>query len=266
MMRGKIANLLGPYLPVLHPTKIVFYGQCITLGASCLYVLPIELAGLGAQKRMFYTLAMWSCILTAMFTIKANYGVPTMPQGLSFSIAAIKQAMASNVQPWLQKVMLQSKDFSWLFFALIFLTAYPSVVPLVLVARRSLWSVCNYCDKPANNMANNFVWRKFEPIWKAKLEPNTKEVNLYSAQGEIGLGFFLVVSMFLPTRQMLLTLLYWNYLTTRYKIPAFEGNQQVPNLHEKAWKSIGQKVEPLLKMAPFLNPIIEKAKGYFKGP
>lgn len=258
MMRGKIGSLLGPYLPRWPPTKIVFYGHCITLVASCLYVLPIELAGFGAQKRMFYTLSMWSCIMTAMFTIKVNYGVPDMPQGLGFSMAAIKQAMASQVQPWLQRVMMNSKDFSWLFFSLIFLTAYPSVVPLVLLARRSLWSVCVYCSKPDNNMTDNFFWRRLQPIWEGKLKPNTEKVSEYSAQGEIALGFFLVVSMFLPTRQMLLTLLYWNYLTTRYKIPA------TPHYHEKAWKAIGEKAEPVLKMAPFLNPLIEKAKGFFK--
>lgn len=257
MMRGKIASLLGPYLPQLDQAKTVFYGHFLSLGAGCLFLLPIELAGFGAFKRMFYVFSMWSTILTSMYTINANYGMPAMPQGLSFSMAAIKQALAP-MQPWLQKVMINSKDFSWLFFALIFLTAYPSVPPLMLLMRRSLWSVCGYASKADNNMSGNFLWKRFQPIWEAKLKPQTEQINQMSALAEIGLGFYLVVSMLFPWRQMLLTLLYWNYLTTRFKIPSSH------DLHARAWSIVGQKVEPLLRMAPFLRPLIEKAKGYFQ--
>lgn len=261
MMRGKIFGLLGPYLPSISidPQKIVFYGHCISLVAAISYILPIEFVSpaYGAYKRMFYVLSMWSTILTSMFTIKANYGVPSMPQGLGFNMAAIRGAMASSVQPWLQKVMTNSKDFSWLFFALIFLTAYPNIAPLILLMRRSLWSVCSYAEKPANNM-DGLVWGRLRPVWEAKLKPQTATINEYSARAEIVLGIFLVVSIALPTRQLLLTLLYWNYLTTRFKIPNSH------EMHAKAWTWIGDKFGPVLKMAPFLNPLIEKAKGFFK--
>merc|ERR1719217_183580 len=99
-------------------------------------------------------------------------------------------------------------EFHFLFFAMIFLSAPPCVLVLAVLGRRSLWSVCTYAEK---NRAENALWKKFAPIW-AKLKVQEKEILLYSALVEIAQGLWLTVQLFLPTRQVLILILYWNYL------------------------------------------------------
>mmetsp|Transcript_118630 Transcript_118630/g.335545 ORF Transcript_118630/g.335545 Transcript_118630/m.335545 type:complete len:268 (-) Transcript_118630:192-995(-) len=254
LFRGKIASFIAPYVPVLSPQKTSFYGHVVTLCASIVYVLPIEFLGLGMLKRPAYMLSLWSTILNAMMTIKANYGFPQLPENVSFS--NITQACTTSIQPWLQKVMMGGPEFHFLFFALIFLTAYPSVVPLVILDRRSLWSVCTYCSK---NTPTNPLWLRFKPTWEGKLKPKEKEVQLYSALAEIGFGIYLAVSVILPTRQLLVTVLYWNFLQNKYRVPRSH------DVHLQAWRLVGQRVEPLTKALPFLQKPLGMAKDYFTG-
>lgn len=257
--RGKIAGFLAPYLPVLNPQKTAMLGHMVTLGAGFVYILPVELAGLGAVKRPMFMLSMWSTILTCMSTIKANIGLPaiSMPGGLSLStIKSGAQTAMMQIQPWLQKAMM-SPDFAFLFFALIFLTAYPSVAPLVILGRKSLWTVCTLAEK---EMPENRSWLRFKPIWENKLKPKTEQVTHYAALAEIALGFYLVVCLMLPTRQLLATLLYWNYLTTRYKVPRSRKH------HGPAWKEIGDRFEPVFKALPILRKPVTMAQGFFDGP
>lgn len=253
LFRGKIASILGPYLPSMSPQKMTFYGHLATLVLACAYVIPLELAGLGGVKRPLFTFCMWVTILTSMQTIKANYGLPALPEGMSLS--SIKDAMNTKVQPWLQQAMT-GPDFPFLFFALIFMTAAPSIAPLVILARRSLWSVCTYSSK---SMPENRLWLKFKPTWEGKLKPREAEILLFSATAEIVLGLFLAVSLALPSRQFLVTLLYWNYLTTRYRVPRSQ------KFHGPAWRQLGQRVEPVLSKLPFLRAPINMAKKFFSG-
>jgi len=180
MFRNKISAILGPYIPAISPQKISYLGHLITLSTACIYVLPLEFVGLGAFKKTAYMVSMWSATCTMMLNIKANYPLPDMPDtaGLSLTnMAAMKAWMTttleSSVKPWLQKAMM-GVDFHFLFFSLIFLTASPSIAPLAILARRSLWTVCSYCSK---NSPDGFVWSKFAPIWEAKLKPKEKEWN-----------------------------------------------------------------------------------------
>jgi len=262
MFRNKISAILGPYIPAISPQKISYLGHLITLSTACIYVLPLEFVGLGAFKKTAYMVSMWSATCTMMLNIKANYPLPDMPDtaGLSLTnMAAMKAWMTttleSAVKPWLQKAMM-GVDFHFLFFSLIFLTASPSIAPLAILARRSLWTVCSYCSK---NSPDGFVWSKFAPIWEAKLKPKEKEVQLYSALAEIVLGIYLAVSVFLPSRQLIATILYWNYLTMRFRLPRSR------EYHLQAWSQLGQRIDPLLKMAPFLNKPLDMAKTYFNG-
>mmetsp|Transcript_72722 Transcript_72722/g.157829 ORF Transcript_72722/g.157829 Transcript_72722/m.157829 type:complete len:265 (+) Transcript_72722:57-851(+) len=248
--RDKIGRFLMPYLPNLNPQVTVFYGHLITLLAAIAYILPIEFLGLAAVKRPLFVVSMWSTILTAMFTIKANYNLPPMPE--NFSLTNWRQSLAP-IQPWLQKAMM-GVDFHFLFFALIFLTSNPSIWPPLILGRRSLWNVGTHCTRAH---ADKRVWRLFAPTWE-KLKAKEKEVLHYFAMAEIVLGFYLAVSLVLPTRQILVCLLYWNYLTTRYQVPRSH------ELHHQAWVQLGQQAEPVLKVMPFLRKPIEMAKGYFK--
>jgi len=252
--RGKIAQKLAPMLPAITPQQSSYYGHAITLAAGLLYLLPVELVGLGVVKRIAYLTCLWSTIVTCGMTIKANYGMPPMPQ--TMSMAAIKQMMGTTLQPWLAKA-IHSVEFNFLFFALIFVTANPSIIALAILGRRSLWSVCTYCTK--NEAAGGRLWLRFKPTWE-KLQAKNTEVLHYSAMAEIMLGFWLTASLALPTRQILTCFLYWNYLKTR-----FQGERSGKQ-HLQAWMQLGQQIEPLFKVAPFLRKPIDMAKGWFQPP
>mmetsp|Transcript_81035 Transcript_81035/g.251466 ORF Transcript_81035/g.251466 Transcript_81035/m.251466 type:complete len:274 (-) Transcript_81035:142-963(-) len=250
--RGKIAARLAPLLPNIPPQKTVFYGHLVMVVSGLVYILPLEFVGLGAVKRMAYLLSLWSVVGTSMLTVKANYGGPPMPANVSFS--NFKETVVPVLQPWIQKVMQESTDFSFLFFALIFLTAYPSVVALMILGRHRLWAVCTYCTK---NMPENALWLKFSPYW-AMLKAKEPQVLSTAALAEILLAFWLTVSLVLPTRQIFICFLYWNYLKIRYQMP------RSSELHTQAWRQLGQKVAPLLQALPFLQKPIDMAKGWFQ--
>mmetsp|Transcript_105974 Transcript_105974/g.309961 ORF Transcript_105974/g.309961 Transcript_105974/m.309961 type:complete len:273 (-) Transcript_105974:65-883(-) len=249
--RGKIAQRLAPWIPDIPPQKTVLYGHLVMVGSALVYILPLEFVGLGAAKRVAYLVSLWSVVGTSILTIKANYGGPPMPANITFS--NFKQVLIPALQPWLQQVMMGA-DFSFLFFALIFLPAYPSIVALLILGRHRLWHVCTYCSK---NLPENKLWLKFAPYW-AMLKAKEPQVLSNAALAEILLAFWLTVSLFLPTRQIITCFLYWNYLRTRFQIPRSH------ELHAQAWRQIGQKAEPLLKALPPLQKPIDMAKGWFK--
>lgn len=249
--RGKIASLLGPWLPEIPPAKINFYGHLFTLVTSALYIIPFELLGLRMIKSTAYLASMWVTVLTLMFNLKANYGAPPIPQGLSWS--NWKEVAATTLQPWLQKVM-SGVDFHFLFFAVIFLTAYPSIWALSILARRSLWSVGTYATK---EMPENRLWKMVAPTWN-KLKARETDVQSFFALAEVLLAFWLTLSLFLPSRQILTCFLYWNYLRTRYQMPRSQP------LHAAAWKQLGGHAEPVLSRVPILRKPIDMAQAWFQ--
>lgn len=260
MFRSQITKVLEPvlskfrhYLPETTPQKNAFYGHLLVLVGGVVYVLPIEFVGLGGMKRMAYLISLWSTIATSGMLIKVNYGTPPVPQISGFSMAALKELMPA-MQPWLQKVLL-SVDFHFLFFSLIFVAANPSLFALLILGRRSLWTVCSYCTKNAE--AQGRVWQLFKPMWE-KLQQKEPEVLQQSALAEIMLGVWLAVSLAMPSRQILTCFLYWNYLKTRFQAPKSAKH------HVKAWGQIGATAQPVLKMAPFLSKPIDMAKDWFK--
>jgi len=249
--RKQIAQRIAPLLPALPPQKAVFYGHLVTVVAAAAYILPLEFVGLRGVKRLAYLASLWSTILTSIFTIKANYGAPPVPEGLSLS--NWRQVCATTLQPWLQKAMT-GVDFAFLFFALIFVTSNPSVAALLILGRHRLWAVCTYCSK---NTPESRLWLAFAPTW-AKLKAQEQQVLAYAATAEILLAFWLTVSLLLPSRQILTCIMYWNYLKTRYQVPRSH------ELHAQAWRQLGQQIQPALKAVPILQKPIDFAKGWFQ--
>jgi len=248
--RGKIATLLGPYLPELPPAKTSAFGHFLIVISAIIYIIPLELLGLRMVKHIAYLSTMWCTVITLMFTLKANYGMPPIPSNLSWS--NWKEVGATALQPWLQKVM-DGTDFHFLFFAVIFLTAYPSIPALSILARRSLWAVSTYCSK---EMPDNRLWMMFAATWD-KLKAKEKEVLSFSALAEVLLAFWLTISLFLPSRQILTCFLYWNYLRTRYQM------RRSHPAHLAAWQQLGGHASPVLSRVPILNKPIDMAKGWF---
>mmetsp|Transcript_10769 Transcript_10769/g.31817 ORF Transcript_10769/g.31817 Transcript_10769/m.31817 type:complete len:266 (-) Transcript_10769:218-1015(-) len=243
--RGKIAQYGSRFLPSSTPQETAFMGHLIMLGSAIGYV-PLSFLGAG---RSLYLISMWSTIVTSLLTIRANYGPPPTPQKLG--IAEIK-AFMPTLQPWLQGAMT-GPDFPFLFFCLIFVTAYPSIPALLILGRRSLWSVCTYCAK---NTPERRLWKAFSGTWD-RLKAKEKEVLAYAAMAEILLAIWMTASLLLPTRQLMATFLYWNYLRTRYQVPRSHP------LHLQAWTQLGQHVQPVLTKVPLLNKPLDMAKGWF---
>jgi len=256
--RARIARLLepavarlAPFLPALTPQKSVLYGHSCTLAGALVFVLPLEFVGLSGIKNRAFLFSLWSAVITSVLTIKANYGAPDMPQNLSFS--NWREACSTTIQPWLQKAMM-GVDFHFLFFSLIFLTSIPSIWPIGILGRRSLWAVSSHYEKEESGPR---LWQLFAPVW-AKLKARQKEVLHGSAVAEILLAFWLTANLLLPTRQIFTCILYWNYLRTRYQVP--RSHEQ----HAQAWRQLGDRVQPVLKVAPILNKPIDIAKGWFQ--
>jgi len=250
--RGKIAEKLAPILPTLAPLRASFFMHCLLLVSSVLYILPLELVGIDMFKRPAYLASIWFTTLSSIFALKGNYGSPPFPE--NFSIRAPKQSFQSFsvvLQPWIQKAT-QSVDFHFLFFSLIFLTAYPSVWVLVILGRRSLWTVCTICSK---DYPTNRLWLMFEPRWKA-LQAQNAMILEYSALAEVLLGLWLAVAIVLPMRQILTCILYWNYLKMRYWVPRSH------DVHKKAWGLIAQKTAYLFKV-PGTSFVRDKAVAWF---
>mmetsp|Transcript_73596 Transcript_73596/g.137532 ORF Transcript_73596/g.137532 Transcript_73596/m.137532 type:complete len:271 (-) Transcript_73596:136-948(-) len=252
---SRALKALGPYIGD-DASKRVALGHAFTVASGAVFLLPIDLIGLGFVKRIAYTACLWSAVITCGYTVKANFGFPKVPQGMSMTnFSAIKQAATTVLQPWLQEVMIKGVDFHFIFFALIFIAAQPSPLAVGILCRRSLWSVCAYCSK---NTPTLRLWLKFKPVWDGKLKPREAEIVQYSALAEVGLGIWLVVSILLPMRQILVTVLYWNYLKTRFQMPRSHDQ------HLKAWQTLGEKVEPAFKALPILRKPVDMAKGWFQ--
>jgi len=248
---------LQAFFAISNPNRAVFYGNLATLVAAAVATAPVEFIGLRALKRPAYLLSIWGAIATAMYTIKTNYGMPPVPamQG-NLSLSNWKQIATQAVQtlqPWMLKARL-SKDLPFLYFALIFAMAYPSLLAPLILGRRALWFVCTKCP---TEFPENRLWKYFEPVWRW-LKSREKEVLLYSSLAEIFLGIWLAVSLLLPSRQLLSTFMYWNYLKMRYQ------GQSSREVHDQAWRQMGQNIEPLFKVAPFLNKPLGYVKGWFQ--
>eukprot|EP00439_Symbiodinium_sp_Y106_P038465 s934_g4.t1 len=114
-------------------------------------------------------------------------------------------------------------------------------------------SVGTYCSK---NTPESRIWKAFAGTW-AKLKEREVEILHNSTLAEIVLGFWLIVSLFLPSRQFLICIMYWNFLRQRYQVPRSH------EAHLKAWRQINAKAAPLLQAAPFLNKPLDMAKGWF---
>ena len=101
------------------------------------------------------------------------------------------------------------------------------------------------------------------------------DAALLNAVSEIGTGFVMLLQMFTPTRNVLITVMYWQWLRMRYWSPDSAAiHRQVSltisftplsprSLFFQAWANIGHKVDPLLKMIPILRIPINLVQRWF---
>jgi len=261
--RGKIAQYAAPLLPNMEALRLAHYLHCLLLGGAAIYVLPLELvdARLGGIKRMLYLLSMWCSVGSCGITLKYNYG-RKFPDLSGISLRNIRtefQSVGMKMQPFLQEAM-HSADFHSLFFTLIFLVATPSLLVLLILGRRSLWSTCTQCQSGSPPVR---LFAMFKPTWE-KLFAQREKVMMYAALSEVVLGISLAVGLAFPSRQIIICMLYWKYLQMKYSVPtASERKAGAKPKHQEAWAIVGQKTAPLFKALPFLNMPLNYAKNYF---
>lgn len=97
----------------------------------------------------------------------------------------------------------------------------------------------------------------FAATWD-KLKARESDVLHYATLAEVLLGIWLVISLLLPTRQILACMLYWNFLRTRYQVTRSKA------AHTKAWAQLGEMIAPVTNAIPILNKPIDMAKGWFQ--
>lgn len=250
MFRGQISQRLGPYLPSIPMTMVIFFCNIVSLAGAAVFILPLEFLGLGVVKRMGYLACMWAQVSVSLLSLKENYPPPPIPSNLSFS--NMKESM-QQLAPYIQPV-IHSPDLHFLFLALIFLTASPNHAALIILGRRSFWSVCKKCKK---ENSQHRIWLMVAPHW-AQLEGREKELLVTFALLEILLGLWLAISLALPWRQILTCVLYWQFLKLRYQVPRSR------EYHGKAWQQLGLKVQPITSRVPILNKPIDMAKAWFQ--
>jgi len=247
--RGKIAEIAGRYV---SRDKLTFFGHCACVFGSLLFIIPFEMLGFGVIKNLAWMAALWGHGAASMTMVAKNDPLPDFPTNLDFK--NWKQSLTDvgvKIQPWLQNVLTRV-DFHYLFFVLIFLAASPTVVVVALVGRRSFWVLCTDWEK---TNSSNMIWSLVKPRWEALQAAGRKAIVEKCNLFEIGYGIWLVISLFLPTRQIFACILYWHFLKIRYQA----------GKHKDAWLFFDQTfAQKAVKAVPLLQKPLGMAKGWFQ--
>lgn len=103
----------------------------------------------------------------------------------------------------------------------------------------------------------NSLWRQYGLPLHNQLFANLEFAQQSNAGAEIMTGFLMLMLLLTPSRNVLQTFLYWQILRVRYWSPDCSA------CHRQAWGSIGQKVQPALDAAPFLQTPIGYVRQWF---
>jgi hypothetical protein len=196
-----------------------------------------------------------SAILASIFVIYANYGLPNVSRN------AIRQPM----REYFSKCM-SGAEFPFLFFALMFTnditTQQLGLIPFgladylsaLLVIRRSVWFLGSHGTAAWRGIA---VWdRFFQPIW-TRLSANSTSIIELSGLVEILLGFWMIVLVLTPARQLMTTFVYWNFLRIRFMAPRSRAT------HVAAWAKLDARTRNLQQSVPVLARPIAFMKNWF---
>ena len=228
--------------------------QIVVVGLNSVCVLAglIYLTTFNSTLRF---VCMTSAIVSSIYVVVTNYGLPSVSRG------AIRQPL----QEWFAKCM-NGAEFPFLFFSLAFLNDNASqvggVIPfgiadyasVVLIVRRSIWSLGTHGAKA---WTSNGLWNRFgSRVWsflKVKEGRVMEWVNLT----EIMIGFWLIVLVLTPARQLMNVFVFWNYLRIRYMAPRSRPG------HALAWSKIDAKTKSIRSAVPFLEMPIGYASRWF---
>ncbi|CAD7971083.1 unnamed protein product [Amoebophrya sp. A120] len=224
--------------------QTVIHIHTLVLVLTMVYMIPgLDWIGFTFQY-WFYYAALWTAFAGSCVTISANNGPPPIREGWG------------KCKEYLGKLST-GVEFQWLFYVLIFFSADPFFLVLLVPARRSFTALTKHIVKFVPHVPQLQAYKTTIDELVAK-EP---EVLLAATIAEVLLGWYLILGIFLfENKQFLVVLLYWQFLRMRYHAPRSKA------VHEKAWGVIGEKVDPVVSKVPPVEKAVDMVKTYFKKP
>ena len=159
-------------------------------------------------------------------------------------------------------------EFPFLFLPLMFMSAFAteafggSVFPfaigdylvVLILVRRAVWFLGTHGSK---SWVNTKPWIMVgAPVW-GNLKPREAQILHFSVMAEIFIGFWLILLVLTPARQLINTFVYWNYLRMKYLAPRSRPG------HTAAWESIDNLTAPMRAKFPFVEKPLILAKQWF---
>jgi hypothetical protein len=185
-----------------------------------------------------------------------NYGMPKIS----------RQAILQPIREWMIRAM-SGTEFPSLFFSLMFLNPYAtslvgSVIPfgigeliaLLIIMRRAIWFIGNHGQK---FWINSIFWNRFGFKFWQYMKRHESQVLHLSVMGEIFIGFWFIVLLFTPARQMLNIFVYWNFLRMRFMAPRSSPG------HTAVWSQLAEATKSVRRSIPVLNKPIQMAVDWF---
>ena len=223
----------------MDPKDVNLYGHVGVLLLFILWIVPL----IGGGATYFPAMVLNLCI--GGYTIKANYGSPPT-QG--FSMSKWRESLYP-VQLWMQKVM-QGAEIQYMMFTMVWLSQAPNVLVAVIIARRSLWTVCTGM---ASRYEESRVWGIISPVW-TKLKANELQILEQCVFLEIALGFLCIFRVVTGGMSGILSCyMQWSFLKMRYNGAYTNKPTNPAAMHKRCWSVLHAKVEPVLTAVPVLN-------------
>ena len=222
----------------------LFSPQTVAVALNTLCVLSglAYLVTFNSTARFFCAI---STIMSSVYVVVTNYGLPNV------SRAAIRQPL----QEWFARCM-SGAEFPFLFFSLAFMSdnasQFGGVIPfgiadyasILLIVRRSVWFLGTHGAKA---WASNRLWSRFGArVWTALKIKEGRIMELVNLT-EIMIGFWLIVLVITPARQLMNVFVYWNYLRIRYMAPRSRPG------HVMAWQKLDAKTKSIRASIPILD-------------
>lgn len=159
----------------------------------------------------------------------------------------------AELKLWLQSV-LSTTDTQYGFMALLFIRSVPTRLIFVPSTILALYHVSSYLN---TIFGTSRWWVKYGQSRYQKLAQNQNSALLLNAVSEIGVAMIMSVQLIKSFRSVLTVVLYWQWLRLRYHSPDASW------YHRQAWANVGQRLNPILDMVPFLKGPLGYAKQWF---
>ena len=233
--------------PAALGKSVVVVMNTICFGSGAFYFITVSH---GARF-----ICMTSSVVGSLAVIYTNYGLPKV------SRASIR----APLQEYFARCM-HGAEFSFLFFTLLFMNDTTSqslgVIPFgladyvstLLVVRRSLWFLGSHGSTAWTNVT---AWTRIgQPLW-TRLNARSANVIELTSVAEIIIGFWLLLLIITPARQLLVCFVYWNFLRIRYLAPRSKAS------HVAAWSRIDASTRTLRRSVPFLEKPVSFMQRWF---